>query len=569
MGHDIARKRPSLKQAPWPWGHRQGLSGRSVPSPPNPTTRFLTLGYAHGWRNDTLDIKVTTDIDCHLWCRYTDSPLRIHLTERDDRGLTTMKTPDYCFVKWIEIEEDESGDHKHHIFHIPNVSPDSIRWFYLRGTVAEKVSLSVTTVIEVKHHKEQEVQPLWEPWAKTITDHHPWKVWDPYGEYGLTISQGLLHFVTFGILDNMLQCKLPEGRYPLIDDQGRHLHFYGKCTHWTGDLVKHMILYHIRTRKGHDLRWIEPWIHRGNYWGPVPFPHSGDDYRSVFDYGMAPTPIDIYEEWLWGRLNWGQDPDPTGWWCYVVDIALESIFPSEPKSVTNDFVHIYYPDPGSTFKAYAKEFFIIRKELNAMITLGIYDESQTLEGEVKLIAGIGIILIRHDDENAIEIKAPYAAPSAWSKIDTQQPTLPAATTISFTDIPADYQMLRITGFLKKQAGGPATLTVRFNADSENNYHRQILRGEGASASAFANQGTFAHGGLVNAFVFEPWEATIQNINAEEQRAIHCRSGFPDTLYLSANRWTTQDRITRIDVAVPGGHQLDPNSTLVLEGATLT
>lgn len=145
-------KRPFWTPGKPPW----------VPGPPpwwvhHSSARWLIIGYAHGWRGEVQDVKVITDVECHLFLRYTDKPLRLHLHERRDRGSIALKTPDYCFVEWTEIEEDDPGDHYHHIFHIPSFGPGVELWYYLRGTIDGNLADSVSCAFQVKYHEESQM----------------------------------------------------------------------------------------------------------------------------------------------------------------------------------------------------------------------------------------------------------------------------------------------------------------------------------------------------------------------------------------------------------------------------
>jgi len=160
MARAIGRSHHPLKKPHWTPGNLPKNYLTLMPDPPNTITRFLILEYAHGWNGDTLDIKTITDVPCHLYLRYTSKPLRVHMTERPDRGTLAMKTPTYCFVQWTEIEQDQPGDTYHHIFHLPTFGVDQQRWYYIRGNIGAEESDSVSCAFEVKYHEESQMITL-------------------------------------------------------------------------------------------------------------------------------------------------------------------------------------------------------------------------------------------------------------------------------------------------------------------------------------------------------------------------------------------------------------------------
>ena len=108
--------------------------------------RFLVVDYAHSWTGATMTVVVTTDVPCHLWLRYTNSPERMHLQVKTKRGLRFMANPYYCFVAYQEIEQNEAGDTTEHTFTWGPWATNVCFWYYLRGTIATVASPSTSPV---------------------------------------------------------------------------------------------------------------------------------------------------------------------------------------------------------------------------------------------------------------------------------------------------------------------------------------------------------------------------------------------------------------------------------------
>jgi len=103
---------------------------------------------------------VTTDTLTHLWCRYTDKPLRIHNLSEEIRGITRMGQPYYCFVEYQQIEQIEAGDTYHHRFHMPAFGPGAERWFDFYGYRLGVLTNSLSPVFHVKYDEESEMITL-------------------------------------------------------------------------------------------------------------------------------------------------------------------------------------------------------------------------------------------------------------------------------------------------------------------------------------------------------------------------------------------------------------------------
>ncbi|KKM95048.1 hypothetical protein LCGC14_1192130 [marine sediment metagenome] len=85
-----------------------------------PTLRFLIIDYRHSWVEDSLFVWCATDVPSHLYLRWTDKRDWMHLHALDTRGDRLMKDPKYCFVEWLEVEQNEAGDTMVHTFNFPS-----------------------------------------------------------------------------------------------------------------------------------------------------------------------------------------------------------------------------------------------------------------------------------------------------------------------------------------------------------------------------------------------------------------------------------------------------------------
>lgn len=121
---------------------------------------FLITEYAHGWRGDTLDVKVLTDVTAHLWLLWTDIEPRLHLRSSETRGLAHFQDPDYCFVEWNSIDQDQPGDTLEHIFHMPGFTTTTKRWWRFIGQIAGKPSPSDSAIFTAAYGEENNMITL-------------------------------------------------------------------------------------------------------------------------------------------------------------------------------------------------------------------------------------------------------------------------------------------------------------------------------------------------------------------------------------------------------------------------
>ncbi|MBA7705553.1 hypothetical protein ES703_114384 [subsurface metagenome] len=91
-----------------------------------------------------------TDVPCHLYCRMTLEPPRIHKKPSYRRGLSIADDVRFCFTVFEDNEQTEAGDTTTHTFVKEPWPVCETRWFYFHGTIGGDESPSTTPFFE-KH----------------------------------------------------------------------------------------------------------------------------------------------------------------------------------------------------------------------------------------------------------------------------------------------------------------------------------------------------------------------------------------------------------------------------------
>lgn len=195
----------------------------------------------------------------------------------------------------------------------------------------------------------------WERWGAALTDNNPWTLTYAAADYTITLEDGKMAFSIPYDPWNAISVRHSPGRWPLINAKGQHLWFNARAISAEGDDEHHWTTYLLFTRKDGNERVIEPVIHRGSDFGPIPMTPMYDWLRVVWDYGLGPQPFDVYAEWHEGQKRAAQSTDPTGWEVWMTRIALERAVEAGYQSVVSDFMHLYYdqeplPTPPSPTK---------------------------------------------------------------------------------------------------------------------------------------------------------------------------------------------------------------------------
>lgn len=113
--------------------------------------RWLLTDYTHSWLNGVLTVTTVSDVSCHMWLRWTTVPPRLHLRSEEDRGLKKLGTPDYCFVEYDDIEQNEAGDTLEHTFTWPGWATCYRRWYLFWATINGNRSPSNTAIFELHY----------------------------------------------------------------------------------------------------------------------------------------------------------------------------------------------------------------------------------------------------------------------------------------------------------------------------------------------------------------------------------------------------------------------------------
>ncbi|GAH42545.1 unnamed protein product, partial [marine sediment metagenome] len=93
-----------------------------------------------------------TDVPCHLYCRMTLQPPRIHKKPSYRRGLWIADDVRFCFTVFEDNEQTEAGDTTTHTFVKEPWPVCETRWFYFHATVDAGPSPSTSPYFE-KHFK--------------------------------------------------------------------------------------------------------------------------------------------------------------------------------------------------------------------------------------------------------------------------------------------------------------------------------------------------------------------------------------------------------------------------------
>lgn len=121
-------------------------------------TKWMVTDMAVSWDGDVPTFTLTTDVPVHVWAQHSDIPPRTHLRQADDRGLTKLSDPKYCFVEYKETEQEEPADTTEHTIILPEQRACSYRWFLFKAEEAGN-PLRSNTAILTYHRKPFDRQP--------------------------------------------------------------------------------------------------------------------------------------------------------------------------------------------------------------------------------------------------------------------------------------------------------------------------------------------------------------------------------------------------------------------------
>ena len=158
-------------------------------------------------------------------------------------------------------------------------------------------------------------------------------------------------------------------------------------------------------------------------------------------------------------------------------------------------------------------------------------------------------------------------PATYDKIATQTVTGSAATTVTFSSIPATYTDLVIIWNGSNAGGSGQNTHINFNSDTASNYSRTYLLGDGSSAASGrnSNQTEYQPAGLY------PDSSFIINIfnyaNTTTFKTVMTRSNVPSVYTVATvGLWRkTPEAIHTVAIGTAGVNNLSIGSTFTLYG----
>ncbi len=95
-------------------------------------------------------IEAKTDVQCHLWLRYSKNYPEIHKIPVLVRGITIKQDVRFCHDVYHDNEQFQSGDTLTHTFLKESWPCDELRYYYFWGTIAGQYSPSNTAIFDDK-----------------------------------------------------------------------------------------------------------------------------------------------------------------------------------------------------------------------------------------------------------------------------------------------------------------------------------------------------------------------------------------------------------------------------------
>lgn len=149
------------------------------PPPPLPgLNKWAVMGVVTDYVDDNLRVKAYTDVPCHLTLYYTFKQPWTHREIASRRGLSAPWETYWCYVSWIQVEQEEEGDSETHTFLIPGLVTCQWIWYRFRGTIDGKNSPSDSPIF-AKHI----VTPITQSFWATQDGRRQWKTAGPPDGY--------------------------------------------------------------------------------------------------------------------------------------------------------------------------------------------------------------------------------------------------------------------------------------------------------------------------------------------------------------------------------------------------
>jgi len=161
------------------------------------------------WVGFDLKIVVQTDVDCHLTMRYQQKGIEPHHRLRMIRGVPQTRDPHLAFDNYLEMDEQNAGDHKTHRFKLrfPHVCK-TYYWKFV-GTIGGIWSPSHSPVFS--EHLQEVIEVTKEIYFP-IMNFDPLANADAFGKVPVFRSLASAHFchIPFFVPDNFEELTIAE-----------------------------------------------------------------------------------------------------------------------------------------------------------------------------------------------------------------------------------------------------------------------------------------------------------------------------------------------------------------------
>jgi hypothetical protein len=147
----------------------------------------------------------------------------------------------------------------------------------------------------------------------------------------------------------------------------------------------------------------------------------------------------------------------------------------------------------------------------------------------------------------------------------------AASSVTFSSIPATYRDLIIITNQTMVSGSGYDTSLRFNADSGSNYSNVYVLGTGSTSISGVQSLTFADCGFMNSFVSNQFNRIINIMDysaTDKHKTLISRASNPgsgEQVAMYSNRWANTAAITSVQVFSGAGNSYAIGSTFSLYG----
>lgn len=300
------------------------------PIPPNPWVTpidhwaAVTLGTLN--YSTSACIRISTSSPVYAVCHVTKKPPGPIYRWRTIRGVRRRCFDNYAFVEMRSYPQLEKWDSIYHTFHIKKLNPPAI-------------------IPDAWDITKLPGPPHWETWGDTLTQNNPWTQRFPAHPIQYALWGGNIRIFDPATTGAGIRCEFTPSQYPLLIDKTRPFMFAAR-THYAVIRDPHdWASVQLWTTKGDEGFLLDLVFARGTFWGEFGTLKEASEGKAVIDYGREPIPFNILEFWQWARQELHESTDPTGWSIKYITMQLEYITEIPQLTLTNSFIHIYYPPP--------------------------------------------------------------------------------------------------------------------------------------------------------------------------------------------------------------------------------